>query len=194
MKTVASADIAQVWRPNMTLLLKAKHFLFTKVMFYLKYSNYFIKEFPGSPLVKTWLFCCCGPKFHPWSGELRFYKSPRMVQLFGTPWTVTLQAPLSMGFPWQEYWSGLPFPSPEDPSDWGIKPASLALQKDSLPSEPPGKCASKHIKVKLLHKRDLSIPRVKFSNNIVLAFQTNFRLASFFNPPQSPTHVINRRN
>ena len=111
MKTVASADIAQVWRPNMTLLLKAKHFLFIKVMFYLKYSNYFIKEFPGSPLVKTWLFCCCGPKFHPWSGELRFYKSPRMVQLFGTPWTVTLQAPLSMGFPWQEYWSGLPFPT-----------------------------------------------------------------------------------
>ena len=35
------------------------------------------------------------------------------VQLFGTPWTVALQDPLSMGFPWQEYWSGLPFPSPK---------------------------------------------------------------------------------
>ena len=117
----------------MILLLKAKHFLFTKVMFYLKYSNYFIKEFPGSPLVKTWCFCCCGPRFNSWSGELRFYKSPRMVQLFGTPWTVTLQAPLSMGFPWQEYWNGLPFPPTGDLPHSGIEPESPALQADSLP-------------------------------------------------------------
>ena len=117
----------------MTLLLKAKHFLFTKIMFYLKYSNYFIKEFPGSPLVKTWCFHCCGPRFNPWSGELRSYKSPRKVQLFGTPWTATLQAPLSMGFPWQESWSGLPFPTTGDLPDSGIKPESPALQADSLP-------------------------------------------------------------
>ena len=42
-----------------------------------------------------------------------------------TPWTVALQAPLSMGFPRQEYWSGLPFPSPGDLPDPGIEPESL---------------------------------------------------------------------
>ena len=43
-----------------------------------------------------------------------------------TPWTVALQAPLSMEFSRQEYWSGLPFPTPEDLPNPGIKPASLA--------------------------------------------------------------------
>ena len=50
-------------------------------------------------------------------------------------WTVTCQAPLSMGFSRQEYWSGLPFPSPEDLPDLGIEPGSPALQADSLPTE-----------------------------------------------------------
>ena len=58
------------------------------------------------------------------------------VQLFETAWT----APLSMQFSRQEYWSGLPFPSPEDLSDPGMEPGSPALQAESLPSEPPGKC------------------------------------------------------
>ena len=49
------------------------------------------------------------------------------VLLFVTPWTVALQAPLPMGFPSQEYWSGLPFPPPGDLSDPGIKPKSLVL-------------------------------------------------------------------
>ena len=49
------------------------------------------------------------------------------------PWTVTPQAPPSMGFPRQEYWTGLPFPSPEDLPDPGIKSASPAWQVDSLP-------------------------------------------------------------
>ena len=53
--------------------------------------------------------------------------------------TVARQAPLSMRFPRQEYWSGLPFPSPGDLPNPGIKPRSPALQADSLPSEPPGK-------------------------------------------------------
>ena len=48
------------------------------------------------------------------------------------------QAPLSMEFSRQEYWSGLPFPSPEDLPNPGIKPGSPALQADCLPSEPPG--------------------------------------------------------
>ena len=60
------------------------------------------------------------------------------VQLFVTSWTVARQALLSMGFFRQEYWSGLPFPSPGDLSDPGIEPQSAALQADALPSEPPG--------------------------------------------------------
>ena len=56
-----------------------------------------------------------------------------------TPWTVARQAPLSMGFSRQEYWSGLPCPHPGDLPDPGIEPRSLALQVDSLPCEPLGK-------------------------------------------------------
>ena len=61
------------------------------------------------------------------------------VRLFATPWTVAYKASPSMGFPRQEYWSGLPFPSLGDLSDPGIKPGSPALQADALTSEPPGK-------------------------------------------------------
>ena len=56
-----------------------------------------------------------------------------------TPWTVAYKAPLSMEFSRQEYWRGLPFPSPGDLPHPGIEPGSLALQADALPSEPPGK-------------------------------------------------------
>ena len=56
-----------------------------------------------------------------------------------TPWTVACQAPPSMGFSRQEYWSGLPFPSPGDLPDPGIEPGSPALQADSLPTELRGK-------------------------------------------------------
>jgi len=61
------------------------------------------------------------------------------VQLFATPWTVDYQPPLSMEFSRQEYWSGLPFPSPGYLFNPGIKPRSPALQADALPFEPPGK-------------------------------------------------------
>ena len=66
-------------------------------------------------------------------------KSLSRVRLFATLWTVAHHAPLSMGFSRQEYWSGLPFPSPGDLPDPGIKPRSPALQADALTSEPPGK-------------------------------------------------------
>ena len=52
---------------------------------------------------------------------------------------VAHQAPPSMRFSRQEYWSGLPFPSPGDPPDLGIEPGSPALEADALTSEPPGK-------------------------------------------------------
>ena len=61
------------------------------------------------------------------------------VQFFATPWTIAYQAPPSMGFSRQEYWSGLPFPSPGDLPNPGIEPGSPALEADALTSEPPGK-------------------------------------------------------
>ena len=61
------------------------------------------------------------------------------IQLFATPWTIACQAPLSLEFSKQEYWSGLPFPSPGDLPDPGIKPGSPVLQRDCLPSNLPGK-------------------------------------------------------
>ena len=66
-------------------------------------------------------------------------KSLSRVRLFATPWTIAYQAPLSMGFSRQDYWSGLPFPSPGDLLNPGIEPGSPKLQADTLPSEPPGK-------------------------------------------------------
>ena len=64
------------------------------------------------------------------------------VRLFATPWTVACQAPLSMGFSRQEYWSGLPFPPPGNLSDPGIEsasPASPVLAGRFSTTEPPGK-------------------------------------------------------
>ena len=61
------------------------------------------------------------------------------VWLFAIPWTLTYQAPLSMGFYRQEYWSGLPFPFLGDLPDPGIEARSPALQANALPSEPLGK-------------------------------------------------------
>ena len=73
----------------------------------------------------------CGPKFcSVCMGVLR-HSSP--VQLFATPWTVTHQAPLSVRFSRQEYWSGWQCPPPGDLPDPGFKPESIALQADSLP-------------------------------------------------------------
>ena len=66
-------------------------------------------------------------------------KSFSRVQLFAPPWTIAYDAALSMGFSRQEYWSGLPFPSPGDLPDPGIEPGSPTLEADALTSEPPGK-------------------------------------------------------
>ena len=73
---------------------------------------------------------------YPWKVKV---KSLSHVWLFATPWTVAHQARLSIEFSRQEYWSGLPFPSPGDLPDAGIEPRFPALQADTLPSEPPGK-------------------------------------------------------
>ena len=80
-----------------------------------------------------------GMKTHQEFGGLVAKLCPTLV----TSWTVAHQAPLSMGFSKQEYWSGLPFPSPGDLPNPGIKPRSPVLQVDSLPTEPPGKPTSR---------------------------------------------------
>ena len=64
-------------------------------------------------------------------------KSLSHVRLFGTPWTVAYQTPPSMGLSRQEYWSGLPFPSPGDRPIPRTEPGSPTLYADALPSEPP---------------------------------------------------------
>ena len=62
-----------------------------------------------------------------------------MSDSFATSWTAASQAPLSMGFPRQEYWSGLPLPSPGDLPNPGIEPMSPALAGGFFTTEPPGK-------------------------------------------------------
>ena len=59
-------------------------------------------------------------------------KSLSRVQLFATPWTVAYKASPSMGFSRQEYWSGLPFPSPGDLPNPGIEPGFPALEADAI--------------------------------------------------------------
>ena len=66
-------------------------------------------------------------------------KSLRCVSLFVTPRTAARQAPLSLGFPRQVYWSGLPYPPPGDLPDPGIEPGSAAVPADFLATEPRGK-------------------------------------------------------
>ena len=90
-------------------------------------------------------------------------KSLSCVRLFATPWTVAHQASPSMGFSRQEYWSGLPFPSPGDLPDPGIEPGSLTLEAAALTSEPPGKpllllLVSRFSRVRLCDPIDSSPP------------------------------------
>ena len=79
------------------------------------------------------------------------------VQLLATPWTVTHQALLSTAILRQEYWSGLPLPSPGNLPDPGIEPGPPVLQADSLPSESPGKplltCLTVLVQKENLHRR-----------------------------------------
>ena len=102
-----------------------------KLNMVLQFSDLFRSILP----IKAWR----GGEF---GGEWSEMKSLSCVRLFVTPWTVAHQAPLSMVFSRQGYWSGLPFPSPGDLPDPGIEPGSPALQADALPSEPPGKAES----------------------------------------------------
>ena len=70
---------------------------------------------------------------------MTFYLNVTVFLIFATPWTIAPQPPLSLGFPRQEHWSGLPFPSPGDLPDPGTEPGSPTLQADALLTELPGK-------------------------------------------------------
>ena len=89
-------------------------------------------------------------------------KSLSHGRLFATPWTAAHQASPSIESSRHEYWSGLPFPSPEDLPDPGTEPESPALQADALPSEPPGNLPvpiSNHCKCQwsiMLQSKDIS--------------------------------------
>ena len=67
-----------------------------------------------------------------------------MSECFATPWAVARQTPPSMGFPRQEYWSGLPFPSPTDLPDPGMESTSSALTGGFFTTQPPGKPQDRH--------------------------------------------------
>ena len=89
------------------------------------------------------LQCCLGSPEYIYKCYKIVVKSLSCVRLFATQWTVAYQAPPSMGFSRQEYWSGLPFPFPGALPNPGIEPRSPALQTETLPSEPPGKSESR---------------------------------------------------
>ena len=92
---------------------------------------------PDKPLIKG-LEITMDHKFKYTDKKKEKVKSLSHVRLFATPWIVAYQAPSSMEFFRQEYWSGLPFPSPADLPDPGTEFGSPALQADALPSEPQG--------------------------------------------------------
>ena len=89
-----------------------------------------------------------------------------------TPWTVACEAPLSMKFFSQEYWNGLPFPSPGDLPNPGMKPGFPALQADSSPSEPPGRPVKLSILILIFSSSGLSqaivLSRRKHNPNTLL--------------------------
>ena len=107
-----------------------------------------------------------------WSLKVKV-KSLRHVWLFVIPWTVAYHTPPSMGFSRQEYWSGLPFPPPEDLPDPGIEPASPALWADVLPSEPPGESHDpsrmaiySHWSLMLLLQKDFDLLKIQMRASI----------------------------
>ena len=129
--------------------------LFSGVRSVLEVQGYNIPHFSinrrGSSWPSDWICISCTGRWllYHWChlGSQVKVLSLSPAQLFATLWTVARQAPLSMGFSRQEYWSGLPFRSP------GIGPMSLALQADSLLSEPPGKPPRRSMTVKMPFKR-----------------------------------------
>ena len=114
-------------------------------------------------------------------------KSLSRVRLFATPWTVAYQAPPSMGFSRQEYWSGLPFPSPGDLPDPGIEPGSPAFQADALTSEPPGSELVRLYWIKITFKIDFCDSFLFSSISASFKVVLNFLDLKVFS--EAPTYV-----
>ena len=121
---------------NIYILLYGDRMFYTYLLIYFGLVYHLRTLFP-------YLFFCLDDLFI----HEEWVKSLSHVRLFATLWTVAHQALQSMGFSRQEYWSGLPFPSPGDLPDPGIKPRSPALQADALTSEPQGKPFHSFMKV-----------------------------------------------
>ena len=85
-----------------------------------------------------WRCSITGALFCQWVAYSFLVELLTRIQLFVDPWTIADQAPLSLGFPRQEYWSGKPFPSPGHLPDPGMEPASPALAGRFFTTEPPG--------------------------------------------------------
>ena len=111
-------------------------------------------------------------------------KSLSRVRLFATPWTAASQAPPSMGFSRQEYWSGLPLPSPGDLPDPGIEPGFPALASGFFTTEPPEAPTSFHLKDVLLIRGSLEHIFSFFSYAWMLR-TANKKLFSFYH-----SHIV----
>ena len=185
-----------------------------------------ISELPGSPVVGTSpsnagsevSFPGWGAKIpHALNQKTKMWKtrsnivtnsikwkwSRSVVSDSATPWTTAYQAPPSTGFSKQEYWSGLPFPSPGDLPNPGIEPGFPAFQADALTSEPPGK---PHPKKKKIIKKEFCLKTDFWLKNIekIAAKQFNCKqfncgwlvssrkigLQSRIAPPKSSTYFI----
>ena len=136
-------------------------------------------------LIKLWFDVCQFQKFSSSissnivsvSCSLSFlsflYQLLNHVQLFAPLWTVACWVPLSMEFTRQQYWSGLPFPSPGHLPDPGIEPGSPELQVDSLPFEP---LAFILCKIPIIHIGRLHISSTLFPNFHVFSLRTSIRI------------------
>ena len=109
------------------------------------------------------------------------------VWFFAMLWTVACHVPLTVGFSRQEYWSGLPYPLLGDLPNPGIKPRSLVLQADSLPTEPPGK--SRNIGVGSLSLLQGNFPTQEWNQGLLNCRRILYQLSY----PGSPSrvHAIN---
>ena len=110
-----------------------------------------------------------------------------MPDSFETPWTVAHQAPLSMGFPRQEYWRGLPFTSPGDLPNPRMSPVSPALAGGFFTAEPPGKPKSHFTDRKLSDKKRAGNPFPAPTNVCLLSCLGEFHSLCTSVQKQKPT-------
>ena len=104
------------------------------------------------------------------------------IRLFVTPWTAACQAPLSLGFPRQEYWSELPFSSPRDLPNPGIEPRSPSLAGRFFTTDQPGKPLNSHLSIYLFYLLEMSSTWIygNISGKIKMWLSSNGKLKFFY--------------